>query len=51
MLDITPVTVVTIPAFRDKAMNVRIPFKIPAECMENHDKAGSKVKRMIKVIE
>lgn len=37
----TPETVITVAAFGKKAVNMRIPFEIPAECMKDHDIAGS----------
>lgn len=36
-------TVITVAAFRDEAMNVRVPLEIPAEGMKNHDETRSKV--------
>lgn len=41
VIHITPETVITITALRDQAVNVGVPFQIPAEGMENHDKTGS----------
>ena len=33
MRDITPESIITVTAFRDETMDMRIPFKIPAESM------------------
>ncbi len=38
-------------AFRNKAMNMRIPFEIPSECMKDTNEAGSEVFRLIHVLE
>lgn len=35
--------------FGKKAVDVRVPFKIPAECMEDHDIAGSVIFGMVQV--
>ena len=40
---VAPETVITVAAFRDEAMNVRVPLEIPAEGMKNHDETRSKV--------
>ena len=49
MFYMTPEAVITVTTFGKKAVNMRIPFKISAECMENHDIAGSKIFGMIQV--
>ncbi len=49
MFYMTSEAIITVTTFGKKAVNVRIPFKIPAECMENHDIAGSKIFGMIQV--
>ena len=49
VLHMTPEAVVTIAAFRKKAVDVRIPFEIPAKSMKNHDVAGSKIFGMVEV--
>ena len=41
VLDITPEAVITQAAFREETVDMRIPFEIPAERMENHDETGS----------
>ena len=43
MLYITPESVVTVSAFGDETMDVRIPFKVSSESMQDHNKARSKV--------
>ena len=45
----TPEAVITVTAFRKKAVDVRIPFEIPAKSMEDHDVAGSKIFGMVQV--
>lgn len=43
MFDMTPETIIAVAAFGNETMDVWIPFQIPAEGMEDHDEAGSKV--------
>ena len=43
MRDITSESIITVTAFRDETMDMRIPFKIPAESMQDHDKTRGKV--------
>ena len=38
-----PEAIITVPPFRDEAMNVRVPLEISAEGMKNHDKTRGKV--------
>lgn len=40
---ITPETVIAVTAFGNETMDVRVPLEVPAEGMEDHDKAGSEV--------
>lgn len=47
VFDMTPETVITVAAFGKKAVNMRIPFEIPAECMKDHDIAGSVIFGMV----
>ena len=47
VIDITPETVITVAALRDQAEDVWVPFQIPAEGMENHDKTGSEIHGLI----
>lgn len=49
VFDMTPETVITAAALGKKAVDVRIPFEIPAEGMENHDIAGSEIFGMVQV--
>ena len=42
-----PEAVITVSAFGKEAVDVRIPFEIPAKSMENHDVAGSKIFGMV----
>lgn len=35
--------VIAVATFKNQAVNVRIPFEIPAKSMKNHDVAGSEV--------
>lgn len=49
MFYMTPETIITVTAFGKKAVDVRVPFKIPAECMEDHDIAGSVIFGMVQV--
>lgn len=43
VFDMTPETVITIPTFGNEAMDMRIPFEIPAESVQDHDETGSEV--------
>ena len=43
MCDMAPKTVIAVAALGSQTVNVRIPFKIPAKSMKNHDVAGSEV--------
>ena len=47
VINITPESVITVAAFRDQAVDVWVPFQIPAKGMENHDKTGSEIHRRI----
>ncbi len=47
IIDIAPEAVIAVAALRNKAVDVRISFQIPAECMEDHDKAGSEVQGLV----
>lgn len=47
MFDMAPKPIIAEAALRDKAMNMRIPFEIPAERMQNHNETRSKVFGMI----
>ena len=43
VIDITPESVIAVPTFRDEAVDMGIPFQIPAEGVEDHDKTGGEV--------
>ena len=47
VFDMTLETVITVAAIRKKAVNMRIPFEIPAECIKDHDIAGSVIFGMV----
>ena len=49
--NITPETVITVAAFRDKTVNMGIPFQISAEGMKNHNKSRSKISGFIEIVE
>ena len=51
MLYISPEAVITVAAFGDQAMDMRVPFEIASEGMEDANKAGSEVFRLIYVVE
>ena len=40
---IAPEAVITVSSFRDEAMNVRVPFKVSAKSVKDHDETGSEV--------
>ena len=40
---ITPETVIAVTAFGNETVDVRVPLEVPAEGMEDHNKAGSEV--------
>lgn len=47
MMSLAPEAIVAVTALRNKAMDMRIPFEIPAEGMKNHDETGSEVQGFI----
>lgn len=47
VFDMTPETVITVAAFGKKAVNMGIPFEIPAESMKDHDISGSVIFGMV----
>lgn len=47
MADIPPETVVAVAAFRNEAVDVGVPFQVPAKGVEDHDKAGSEVHGLV----
>ena len=50
MGNITPETVITVAAFRDKAVDMGIPFQIPAKGVKNHNKSRSKILGFIEFV-
>ena len=46
--DMAPKTIIAVAIFGNQTVNVRIPLKIPAKSMKNHDVAGSEVFGFIK---
>lgn len=49
--DIAPEAVIRTAAFGNEAVDVRIPFEVSAEGMEDHDKTGSKVHGSVQIEE
>ena len=49
VFDMTPEAVITVTAFGKDAVDVGVPFEIPAESMEDHDITGSIVLGMVQV--
>lgn len=43
MMGLAPETIVAITALRNKTMDMRVPFEIPAKGMKDHDETGSEV--------
>lgn len=50
IFDLTPETVITKTAFREEAVDMRIPFEVSAEGMQNHNEPGSEVSGFIQLI-
>ena len=46
-MDIAPEATIAKTAFREKAVNMRAPFEIPAERMQNHNKTRSEILGLI----
>lgn len=44
-----PKAIIAVAAFGQDAVNMRIPFQIPAERMKDHDIAGSVIFGMVQV--
>ena len=42
-MGLAPETIVAITALRNKTMDMRVPFEIPAKGMKDHDETGSEV--------
>jgi len=51
ILDDSPKAIIREPSFREKAVDVRVPFEGSAECMKHTDKARDKVFRFVKFVE
>ena len=47
MSAIAPESVITVSAFRNEAVDMWVPFQIPAEGMQDHDKARSKIHGLV----
>ena len=47
MMSLAPEAIVAVTALRNKAMDMRVPFEIPAEGMKDHDETGSEVQGFI----
>lgn len=47
MVDIFPMTIIRESAFRDKTVDMRIPFKISPEGMKDTDKTGDKISAFV----
>ena len=47
IVDVAPETVIAVSAFRNKAVDMRIPLQIPAKGVENHDKTWGEVQGLI----
>ena len=47
----TPDRVIACPTFRDEGMDMRIPFEVPAKCMEDADETRSEVFRFVNFVE
>ena len=49
VLYMAPAAIITVTAFGNETVDVRIPFEIPAKSMEDHDVAGSEIFGMVEV--
>ena len=49
MVDIAPKAIITVTAFRNKTMDMRIPLEISSKGMQNHDKTRSEVSGFIEI--
>ncbi len=47
VIDITPKTVIAVAAFRDQAVDMRVPFEVSAKGVKNHDETGCEVQGLI----
>ena len=51
MMEIAPEAIITVTALGNEAVDMRVPFQVPAEGVEDHDKAGSEVHGFIELQE
>lgn len=47
VVDIPPKTIITVTTLRNKAVDVWVPFQVPAKGVKDHDETGSKVQGFI----
>ena len=47
VIDIAPETIIAVAAFRNQAVDMRVPFQISAKGVKDHDETGSKVHGLI----
>ena len=47
VIDVAPEAVIAVPTFRDEAVDVGVPFQVPAKSVENHDKAWGEVHGLV----
>ena len=50
-MDIAPDTIIAVTALGNEAVDMRVPFQVPAEGVEDHDKAGGEVHGFIELQE
>lgn len=51
MINGSPGIIVAKTTFRDKAMDMGIPFEVTSKSMQNADKSGCELQRLIELIE
>ena len=49
MRNMPPLPQIAVTTFGNEAVNVRIPFEIPAKGMKNHDESRDKVLRLVEL--
>ena len=49
MVNVAPKAIIAVAAFRNKTMNMGIPFEISSKGMQNHDKTRSEVSGLIEI--
>ena len=47
VIDIAPEAIIAVSAFRDEAVDMWVPFQVPAKGVEDHDKAGGEVHGLV----